>query len=115
MPQNGYYMLVEDKLPGGLEALNESLNTTSHEGAASQYERHWIVYGYNNKEVWGDRVSFFITEVDAGKHVYMYLARATRSGTFVAMPAEAWAMYDLSVWGRSASSEVVVAAPVTAQ
>ena len=29
IPQDGTYMIVEDKLPGGLEALNEGLNTTS--------------------------------------------------------------------------------------
>jgi uncharacterized protein YfaS (alpha-2-macroglobulin family) len=116
MPQDGFYMLVEDKLPGGLEALNESLNTTSHEGQAYDYcyydsnceGYHWQEYGYNNKEVRGDRVSFFVTELRAGTHTFTYLARATRSGEFVALPAEASAMYDLTMWGRSASSELMV-------
>lgn len=115
LPQDGFYMLVEDKLPGGLEALNESLNTTGHEGQASCYDYnnncesyHWQEYGYNNKEVRSDRVSLFITELRAGTHTFSYLARATRPGAFLALPAEAWAMYDLTLWGRSASSELVV-------
>jgi uncharacterized protein YfaS (alpha-2-macroglobulin family) len=111
LPDNSFYFLVEDRLPGGLEALNEGLNITSHEGSAYDWyepQHYWERYGYNNKEVFGDRVSFFITEVGKGRHTYTYVARATRSGEFVAMPAEAWAMYDLAVWGRSASSAVVV-------
>jgi uncharacterized protein YfaS (alpha-2-macroglobulin family) len=117
MPDNGFYILVEDKLPGGLEALNEGLNVTSHESSAYDYcgsyecygERYqWQEYGYNNKEVRGDRVSFFITEVGPGQHIYTYFARANRTGEFVALPAQAWAMYDMTVWGRSASSMLEV-------
>jgi uncharacterized protein YfaS (alpha-2-macroglobulin family) len=110
LPEDGFYILVEDKLPGGLEALNEGLNTTSHEASAYGYEPayYWRSYGYNNKEVRGDRVSFFTTEFDKGARTFTYYARATRAGQFVAMPTEVWAMYDLSVWGRSASSELVV-------
>lgn len=116
MPDDGFYMIVEDKLPGGLEALNEGLNTTSHEGTAYGYcydysnceGYRWREYGYNNKEVHGDRVSFFITELSNGRHSFTYFARATRAGAFVALPAEAYAMYDLTVWGRSASAVFAV-------
>jgi uncharacterized protein YfaS (alpha-2-macroglobulin family) len=111
MPDDGFYMIVEDKLPGGLEALNEGLNTTSHEGQAYDYyedDYRWREYGYNNKEVHGDRVSFFITELSEGRRTFTYFTRAARAGSFVALPAEAYAMYDLTVWGRSASSELVV-------
>ncbi|MCP4425761.1 MAG: hypothetical protein GY803_14800, partial [Chloroflexi bacterium] len=111
MPAEASYMLVEDQLPGGLEALNESLNNTSHVGSA--YEREpetffWQEYGYNYKEVRANRVTFFITEMDKGSHTFTYLARATYSGSFAAMPAEAYAMYDLDTWGRSASSVLSV-------
>jgi alpha-2-macroglobulin len=103
------FMLVEDNLPGGLEALNENLNTTSHIGTANdQPERRWQSLGYNYKEVRGDRVTFFITEMGNGRHTFTYMARATHSGQFVALPAEAYAMYDLATWGRSASSELLV-------
>jgi uncharacterized protein YfaS (alpha-2-macroglobulin family) len=104
MPDDGSYMIVEDHLPGGLEALNESLNTSSHEATEmGEPITYWQEYGYNNKEVHGDRVSFFITELAKGNHTFTYLARATHAGEFVALPAEASAMYDLTVWGRSAS------------
>jgi uncharacterized protein YfaS (alpha-2-macroglobulin family) len=108
-PEDAYYVLVEDNLPGGLEALNEELNVSGHVVDEEGNERYlWEDLGYNNKEVYGDRVSFFITEMDQGKHVFSYFARATRGGTFTALPAEAWAMYDLDLWGRSSSNLVGV-------
>ncbi len=36
MPDNATYVIVEDQLPGGLEALNERLNTTSHVAIAEE-------------------------------------------------------------------------------
>ncbi len=105
--ENVGYVMVEDYLPGGLEALNERLNTTSY-AAEDEYVRErdrfrWIEYGYNHKEVRDDRVTFFVTEMGSGTHTYTYLARATRAGRFVALPAQVSSMYDPTIWGRSAS------------
>ena len=82
------YMLVEDNLPGGLEALNERLNNTGYTAIPEwQKPRYfWQDYGYNNKEIRGNQVSFFITEMRGGTHTYSYMARATHSGSFV-LPA----------------------------
>jgi uncharacterized protein YfaS (alpha-2-macroglobulin family) len=113
MPDNASFVIVEDHLPGGLEALNESLNSTTHDTIFYEYEYYeerffWQEYGYNYKEVHGDRVSFFITELNKGTRVFKYLARATMNGTFSALPAEAYAMYDEKLWGRSASVSITI-------
>jgi alpha-2-macroglobulin len=103
------FAILEDHLPGGLEALNESLNTTSRVTDIHNNDVfHWRSLGYNNKEVRSDRVTFFITEVNAGTYSIEYLARAVSSGTFIALPAEAYAMYESSIWGRSESSILTV-------
>jgi hypothetical protein len=112
VPKGGFYMILEDQLPGGLEALNEGLNNASHEraftGDAFAEIFHWMEYGYNYKEIRGSRVSFFITEMAAGKFSFTYLARATRPGEFAALPAQAYGMYDEALWGRSASGPFVI-------
>ncbi len=109
VPEDSFYLIVEDNLPGGLEALNESLNSASHVvNEFGEAQLYWRDRGYNYKEVHGDRVSFFITELGQGKHTYSYLARATHHGSFIATPAVAWEMYDLSMWGRSASNVLSV-------
>ncbi|MCP5098818.1 MAG: hypothetical protein GY943_24980 [Chloroflexi bacterium] len=109
MPEAGSYILIEDNLPGGLEALNEGLNITSH--AVEQYadvKYSWQRYGYNQKEVHGDHVSFFVTELPKGSHTFTYYARATQTGTFTAMPTEVSAMYDFAFWGRSGSTQLII-------
>lgn len=113
IPQTGSFMLIEDHLPGGLEALNEGLNTTSHVSlyydGYYDYNRYlWEDYGYNNKEIHGDKVSFFITDMRSGTTILSYLARATNSGTFIALPTEASAMYDSLLWGRSSNAIFIV-------
>jgi uncharacterized protein YfaS (alpha-2-macroglobulin family) len=111
LPETGTYIIVEDKLPGGLEALNEGLNSTSHVASAYEsFEYQWQGLGYNNKEVHGDRVTFFITEIERGVKTFTYFARATHAGDFTAMPTEVYAMYNLALWGRSASSQLIIQA-----
>ena len=113
MPEAGSFILIEDRLPGGLEALNEKLNTTSHtsnyyEDGYDDTHYFWKEYGYNNKEIHDDRVSFFITEMKAETRKISYLARATTSGTFVALPVEVSAMYDPLLWGHSSSTIILI-------
>jgi uncharacterized protein YfaS (alpha-2-macroglobulin family) len=110
LPRDGFYVIVEDHLPGGFEALNESLNTTSHEQINEWEEPHyfWETYGYNQKEVHFDKVSFFITEFGTGQQVITYLARVTHAGSFTALPVEVSAMYDETLWGRSESTVLTV-------
>jgi uncharacterized protein YfaS (alpha-2-macroglobulin family) len=108
-PEESWYVVVDDPLPAGFEALNERLGTTSH--VASLYEEpvyYWQTYGYNRKEVRDERVTFFITQVAPGKRTLTYLIRATTSGDFVALPAEAYPMYEPEVWSRSESGRCQV-------
>lgn len=50
-----------------------------------------------------------MTELQPGRWRVSDLARAMTTGAFVALPTEAYAMYDERIWGRSASSHFVVA------
>lgn len=113
IPENAYFMAVEDYLPGGLEAINEGLSATNQVsfdswGYEEYYPYYWEKYGYNYKEIRGDRVVFFITSLEKGTRTFTYYARATTSGQFIALPAQAYAMYDLSLWGRSGSVNVQI-------
>jgi hypothetical protein len=108
VPDESWYVIVEDHLPAGLEGLNERLATTSY--VAREYgdeEFGWQKNGYNRKDVLDDRVAFFITQLMPGTHTYSYLARVAHSGTFYAPPAQVYLMYAPEVWGRSDSSELV--------
>ena len=110
-PRPAYFVLIEDRPVAGLEPLNERLNTTSHvtnygDGYFSYDQGNgWTELGYNYKEIRDGRVTFFVTSLPSGNATYDYLARVTHSGAFVALPAEAAAMYEPETWGRSASDE----------
>ena len=101
-PRPAFFVLIEDRPAGGLEPLNERLDTTGHVTGSLE------TWGYDYKEIRDGRVTFFVNELSSGRATYDYLARATHSGTFIALPAEAWAMYELETWGRSASGKFQV-------
>jgi hypothetical protein len=103
-----WYVLVEDMLPAGLEALNESLATERSRTPKDQPEMPWRWWGYERKEVHDEKVTFFATYLPAGEHVFEYAARAVTPGTFSARPGEAYAMYRPEVWGRTDSARVVI-------
>lgn len=108
-PQDARFVVIEDRVPAGLEPVNERLNTATHDAdffGARTYS--WNELGYNYKEIRDGRVSFFVTTLGGHTATFEYLARATHAGTFTAMPAEAWAMYEPELWGRSGSDELQV-------
>jgi uncharacterized protein YfaS (alpha-2-macroglobulin family) len=109
VPEESWYVVVDDPLPAGFEAVNERLGTASHQAAA--YEEpvyHWQYYGYNRKDVRDERVSLFIDQLPPGQHTFTYLMRATTAGTFVALPAQVYPMYEPEVWSRSESMSIQV-------
>lgn len=103
-----WYVVIEDPLPAGFEALNERVNPVSYGDVFESWR--WPVWGYNRKNVYDDKVTFFVTRMWPGEHRFSYLMRATTLGVFSALPAEAYPMYEAEVWGRSGSHQVSVAA-----
>lgn len=109
LSEDAHYVIIEDHLPAGFEALSERINPLIWTPwDVFRPVPFWREYGYNNKEVRDDRVSFFVTWLGAGQHEFTYRMRATRPGQFSALPAEAYPMYRPEIWGRSASDQVTV-------
>jgi uncharacterized protein YfaS (alpha-2-macroglobulin family) len=111
VPQESWYVVVEDPLPAGFEALNERLGTTSH--LAALYEEpvyFWQDHGYNRKDVRDKVVTFFATRLEPGQRTLTYLVRATSEGDFTALPTQAQLMYEPEVWSRSNSARLQVGA-----
>lgn len=125
-PSPREFVVVDDPLPAGLEAVDARLATTagdlagaledddydrsSEEGfddddvaAGRAYNPSWFI-----REVRDDRVLFFVDHMAAGMYRYRYLARATTLGSFVLPPTRAEEMYTPEVFGRSAAGSVTV-------
>jgi hypothetical protein len=111
-PDDLHYLVVEDMLPAGLEALDTSLNTVTRAAREAQLERMptgeeeqyapwWHI---SQVEIHDNRVALFATHLPAGTYEYTYLARATTAGSFEVLPATAYQMYEPEVFGRSAGN-----------
>ena len=102
------YVVVDDALPAGLEALNAAFVTTSSAATANTGQSNW--WGsFNHTEIRDDRVLLFADYMGGGEHTYSYAARATSLGTFVYPPVSAEAMYQPEVNGRTRTLRLTVA------
>ena len=119
-PRDREFVVIDDPLPAGLEAVDQALRTTalppyagaprldgdSREGPVGQ---KWL-YGswdggwwtpWEHKEIRDDRVLWFARQLWRGSYQASYVARATTAGLFVRPPAQAEEMYNPAVHGRS--------------
>jgi uncharacterized protein YfaS (alpha-2-macroglobulin family) len=130
-PSPREFVVIDDPLPAGLEAVDMRLATTA--GALSKaklddepswdegeetdeetddafakgeaYTPSWFI-----REIRDDRVLFFVDHMAAGMYRYRYLARATTLGSFVLPPTRAEEMYTPEVFGRTGGGAVSVTA-----
>ena len=114
-PNDLYYLVVEDPLPAGCEALDLSLKTTSVVGQPPEMERkegdEWYAWGwwwFSHTELRDEKAVLFATYLPRGVYEYTYLIRASIPGEFLTMPSLAYEMYFPEVWGRSDGTKFVV-------
>ena len=110
-PNDLHYLVLEDPLPAGCEAVDQSLATTSvvSEGPEMEnvdQEQRWGGYGwgwwwFQHTEIRDEKVVLFADYVPRGTYEYTYLIRASVPGQFLTMPTTAYEMYFPEVWGRS--------------
>lgn len=131
VPSTRSFVVLDDALPAGLEAVDLSLRTsstlpgpgtkTAGEEEADQQEQTEVPswYGmwdagwwspFDHRELRDDRVVYSATLLWPGTYTASYVARATTAGTFVKPPAHAEEMYNPAVYGRSDGGTFVVTA-----
>ena len=105
-PRESLFVVIDDPLPAGLEAVNPAFVTGSKEQqqkleqfAQRRRTRWW--QGFNHTEMHDDRVLLFADNLAPGIHTHRYLARALTFGTFHAPGMKAEEMYSPEVFGRS--------------
>jgi uncharacterized protein YfaS (alpha-2-macroglobulin family) len=111
VPQTSLYVVVDDPLPAGFEAVNPTFLTESEEQQRRLEEMEgnegrWWWQGFNHIEMHDNRVLLFADSLDPGIHTHRYLARALTFGTFQTPGTKVEEMYTPEVFGRS--SEITV-------
>ncbi|MDX2193700.1 MAG: MG2 domain-containing protein [Gemmatimonadales bacterium] len=139
VPAERQFVVLEDALPAGLEAIDLSLRTLAlPEAAAGRPRQHpgqgWMDLdegrdddnglrswgfgmwdggywsAFEHRELRDDRVLWSAARLWPGTWTATYLARATTPGTFVRPPAHAEEMYNPAVYGRSEAGTFTVTA-----
>ena len=120
------FVVVDDPLPAGFEAVDSHLSTSSSsldvggssesscDGCDSEEARDDQAAGrtffedYTQRELRDDRVLFFVDHMAAGMYHYRYLARATTLGKFVLPSTRVEEMYTPETFGRNGATLVNV-------
>jgi alpha-2-macroglobulin len=122
------YVVIDDPLPAGFEAVDSSLatnvlppplRTPNHseceecevepgDASLGGAQAHAYLSLRHRQEIRDDRVLYFLDHMPAGMTRFRYLSRATSAGRFVLPPTRAEAMYEPEIFGRTAASVLEV-------
>lgn len=111
-PNDLYYVVVEDPLPAGGEAIDTTLATTSlldqdpslrrQNKGSMWYDWYWWWWNwYSRSEMRDEKVVLFADYLAKGTYEYTYTFRATLPGEYRVIPTVASEMYFPEVFGRS--------------
>jgi uncharacterized protein YfaS (alpha-2-macroglobulin family) len=105
------HVVLDDPLPGAFEVIDRSFETESRYGTSDvgDEERRgsWFDTPLHVERL-PDRVRTVWQHLPPGVHRVTTLARVAFSGSFVAPPASAEAMYEPDVRGRSAATTILI-------
>jgi uncharacterized protein YfaS (alpha-2-macroglobulin family) len=117
VPNSLHYVVIDDFLPAGLEAVDQSLKTSQQVGAPARYdwdnyfEEGWGWWYFNHVELRDEKVVLSAEFLPAGTYEYVYLVRAATPGEYNVIPPTAQEFYFPEVYGRGAGSLFVVLPP----
>jgi uncharacterized protein YfaS (alpha-2-macroglobulin family) len=104
-PNDLYYVVIEDPLPAGGEAIDTSLATTSQLAAGPTLRRqnspYWWGSWYSRGELRDEKVVLFADYVRQGTYTFSYTFRTTLPGDYHIIPTVAQEFYFPEVFGRS--------------
>ena len=110
VPDTLHYVVIEDFLPAGVEAVDQSLQTSQQVGAPERYtweevqDRGWGWWVFNHVELRDEKVVLSADLLPAGTYEYVYLVRAAIPGEYRVIPPTAQEFYFPEVYGRGAGT-----------
>lgn len=110
VPEDRYYVSVEDFIPAGLEPIDFTLKTSQQSLQEEDNNYNWWnnLWHFNHTEFRDDRVVYFADYLPKGVYEIEYYLRATTSGKFVDLPAKVQEMYVPEVFGQTTGSKFEV-------
>ena len=109
-----HYVIVEDWLPAGLEAIDQTLKTSEQQSAPNTYDWNrsfdngWGWWHFEHVELRDEKVVLSAGYLPAGTYEYVYLVRASTPGEYQTIPPIGYQFYFPEVYGRGAGSLFIV-------
>ena len=108
-PNDLHYVVIEDPIPAGTDAVNPALNTSQQTGTETEINREddpltygWGWWYFSNIEFRDEKVVMTTTYLPAGTYEYVYTIRAGLAGGYNVIPPTGSEAYFPEVYGRGA-------------
>jgi uncharacterized protein YfaS (alpha-2-macroglobulin family) len=107
VPEDTYYLVVEDTIPAGMEIVDLSLNTTQQaageiNNVTNPFETGWQSWIFGQPRVYSDHAQWAAEYVPAGTYELVYRLQPLQIGEFRTIPAHAYQYYFPEIEGSSA-------------
>ncbi len=105
-PNDLHYLVIDDPLPAGLEAVDQSLEISpditapQHYDFDSLWQQGWGWWYFDHVEFRDEKVLVSADYLPAGTYIYTYIVRASTPGVFSSIPPTAQEFYFPEVYGR---------------
>lgn len=106
-PSNLHYVVIEDPIPAGAEAVNPNLTTTSQVGTQPRLNRErplsqgWGWWWFSNIEMRDEKVVLYATYLPRGTYQFNYVIYPGLAGEYNVIPTTGQEFYFPEVYGRS--------------
>ncbi len=112
-PHDLHYVVLEDPLPAGCEAIDPRLATTAESTQASRLQtQDYPYFAYDwarHTEFRDEKAVMFAEYLPKGTYEYIYTIRCTTPGEYQVLPATAYEMYQPDVFGRCEGQSFTIA------
>lgn len=110
VPDDSYYVAVEDRFPAGAEPIDPGLQTSStrESPTPSRLSLSWLGWRFRRVEIDDERVNLFADFLPAGTYTFIYRLHASFAGTYRVLPARTWLVYFPEVYGQSSGQNFLI-------
>jgi uncharacterized protein YfaS (alpha-2-macroglobulin family) len=110
VPEDMYYVAIEDFIPAGAEVVNLGLKTTQMGGddqnqlydPTDPYRAGWGWWYFDNPQISDSGIRWMAPYLPAGSYTITYRFLPTQAGEYRVLPARAWMYFFPEVEGRTA-------------
>ena len=112
LENDAHYLMVEDRIPAGVEILDTRLKTTQQDTeeylVSAPFRNGWGWWYFNPPTVFDDRVTWSVNYLPAGTYQLTYSISLTHPGEYQVLPARGWEVYFPETQAVSAGEKFII-------